>query len=88
MELLSRSLLPAICELADDKKWRVRLAIIEHIPLLAKQLGPEFFEAKLGALCMKWLGDQVHAIREAATSNLTRLAEVSSFPFFHCRTRH
>ena len=45
--LLSQSLLPAIVELAEDAKWRVRLAIINHIPLLAKQLGVEFFDEKL-----------------------------------------
>lgn len=38
IELLSQSLLPAIVELAEDSQWRVRLAIIEYIPLLAKQL--------------------------------------------------
>ncbi|KAF3059885.1 Protein phosphatase PP2A regulatory subunit A [Daldinia childiae] len=31
--------LPAIVQLAEDKQWRVRLAIIEYIPLLASQLG-------------------------------------------------
>lgn len=30
-----QSLLPAIVELAEDTKWRVRLAIIEYMPLLA-----------------------------------------------------
>jgi len=35
---LSQSLLPAIVELAEDAKWRVRLAIIEYMPLLAEQL--------------------------------------------------
>lgn len=35
---LSQSLLPAIVELAEDTKWRVRLAIIEYMPLLAEQL--------------------------------------------------
>ena len=35
---LSQSLLPAIVELAEDGKWRVRLAIIEYMPLLAVQL--------------------------------------------------
>ena len=35
---LSTSLLPAIVELAEDSKWRVRLAIIEYMPLLAEQL--------------------------------------------------
>ena len=38
IELLSQSLLPAIVELAEDKQWRVRLAIIENVPLLATQL--------------------------------------------------
>jgi serine/threonine-protein phosphatase 2A regulatory subunit A len=35
---LSQSLLPAIVELANDAKWRVRLGIIEYMPLLAGQL--------------------------------------------------
>jgi hypothetical protein len=59
IDLLAQSLLPAIEELAEDKHWRVRLAIIEYIPLLAGQLGAEFFEEKLGPQCMKWLQDQV-----------------------------
>ena len=54
---LSQSLLPAIVELAEDTKWRVRLAIIEYMPLLAGQLGVEFFDEKLNALCMTWLVD-------------------------------
>ena len=38
IELITQSLLPAIEELAEDKHWRVRLAIISHIPLLASQV--------------------------------------------------
>jgi len=59
IDLLSQSLLPAIVELAEDRHWRVRLAIIEYIPLLASQLGVGFFDDKLGALCMQWLEDKV-----------------------------
>jgi len=51
--------LPAIVELAEDRHWRVRLAIIEYIPLLGSQLGVGFFDDKLGALCMQWLEDKV-----------------------------
>eukprot|EP00955_Chlamydomonas_euryale_P087465 364295-Chlamydomonas_euryale.AAC.1 len=47
IELLSQSLLPAIKELVEDKHWRVRLAIVEHIPLLASQLGPDFFQVRV-----------------------------------------
>ena len=41
IDLLAQSLLPAIEELAADKHWRVRLAIIEYVPLLAAQLGAQ-----------------------------------------------
>ena len=54
---MSQSLLPAIVELAEDTKWRVRLAIIEYMPLLAEQLGVVVFEEKLNQLCMQWLID-------------------------------
>jgi hypothetical protein len=63
IDLLAQSLLPAIEELAEDKHWRVRLAIVEHIPLLASQLGADFFQEKLGPQCMKSLEDQVRARR-------------------------
>lgn len=72
IDLLSQSLLPAIVELAEDKQWRVRQAIIEYIPLLAQQLGVEFFDEQLSGLCMSWLGDTVFSIREAATVNLKK----------------
>lgn len=79
VELLSQSLLPAIVELSEDKSWRVRLAIIEFIPLISKQLGMQFFDEKLSTMCMSWLSDSVFAIREAATVNLRRLTEVFGY---------
>jgi serine/threonine-protein phosphatase 2A regulatory subunit A len=54
----------------------VRQAIIEYIPLLATQLGKDFFDEQLSSLCMSWLGDTVYSIREAATINLKKLTEV------------
>lgn len=76
IDLLSQALLPAIVNLAEDKNWRVRLAIIQHVPLLASQLGVKFFDEKLSSLCMSWLGDTVFSIREASTQNLKKLSEV------------
>ena len=72
---LSQTLLPAIVELAEDNKWRVRLAIIEYMPLLASQLGMELFNERLNSLCMSWLMDSVYAVREAAIVNLKKLVE-------------
>lgn len=70
---LSQSLLPAIVELAEDSKWRVRLAIIEYMPLLASQLGIQCFNEQLTNLSLNWLVDHVYAVREAAVSNLRNL---------------
>lgn len=55
---LSQSLLPAIQDLIDDDAWRIRLAIIEYIPLVAKQLGVEFFDSHLVDLCLNCLQDR------------------------------
>jgi serine/threonine-protein phosphatase 2A regulatory subunit A len=74
--LLSQSLLPAVVDLAEDRQWRVRLAIIEAMPLLAEQLGVNFFDQKLCGLCKDWLGDNVFSIREAAALNLLKLTQV------------
>ncbi|KAH0854828.1 hypothetical protein HID58_037132, partial [Brassica napus] len=54
IDLLSRSLLPAIVELFEDRHWRVVAS---------------------STLCMQWLQDKVHSIRDAAANNLKRLAE-------------
>jgi len=78
---LSQNLLPAITDLATDKKWRVRLAIIHHIPLLAKQLGTTIFETKLNDLCVSWLSDSVYQIRNAGTQNITKLVAVFGGPW-------
>ncbi len=78
LKMLSQSLLPAIQELSADKSWRVRHAIIDFTPLLARQLGSDIFDSspELTDLCLTWLTDPVHAVRQAATHNLKKLAEV------------
>ena len=53
--------------------FRIRLAIIEQTPLLAKQLGKDFFTDKLSNICVNWLGDDIATIREAATKNIQEL---------------
>jgi serine/threonine-protein phosphatase 2A regulatory subunit A len=52
------------------------LAIIQQIPLLAKQLGRDFFTDKLVAICVNWLGDDIATVREAATLNLKQLTAI------------
>lgn len=85
IELLAQSLLPAIEELAEDKHWRVRMTIIEHIPSLALQLGPANFEDKLGKQCMGWLEDQVFSIRQARGLGAVGWVLCSSLGFLGAR---
>ena len=49
---------------------RIRLAIMQHVPHLAKQLGKEFFTEKLTSHCVGWLRDDISTIRQAAAENL------------------
>jgi serine/threonine-protein phosphatase 2A regulatory subunit A len=65
-------------ELSADRSWRVRSAVIDFTPQLARQLGAEVFDEspELTELCLVWLADPVFAVREAAALNLKRLAEV------------
>lgn len=76
IELLSQSLLPAIVELSEDKQWRVRLAIIDFLPLLAKQLGQQFFDDKLLPMCMAWLNDPIFAIREVGLRSMLHMFDL------------
>ena len=55
VDLLAETLLPTVEELASDRNWRVRLAVIHHVPMLASQLGRDAFQDRLAPQCMKWL---------------------------------
>lgn len=92
---LSQSLLPAIVELAEDAKWRVRLAIIEYMPLLAGQLvSHRAKEAESHKICFKDLSNWYHAhnqmyhyLDNQALSGLILIVgihEIVLFPYF-CR---
>jgi serine/threonine-protein phosphatase 2A regulatory subunit A len=65
-ERLRASVVPAIDDLSSDPHWRVRHAVITQLPLLARQLGVEFYESKLLQRNRDWLRDPVATIREAA----------------------
>ncbi len=63
VETLAHNLVPAITQLAGEKKWRIRLTIIEYFPILAKIMGEAAFTERFGTMCLSWLDDNVFAIR-------------------------
>lgn len=76
IDVLSRSLLPALSKLASDPKWRVRLQTIHLLPPLSAYFAVDFFNARLLDLVVGWLGDSIWSIREAAILNLVRLTQL------------
>ena len=54
----------------------MRYAVIERVPKVAQLLGAAFYEDRLSNLCMSWIGDQVAAVRDRATTNLSVLSTV------------
>lgn len=76
VDVLSQSLLPSIKELGNDRQWRVRLAIINSMPSLAKYLGEQQFTTELSGLIATWILDPVFSVRDAAAVNCRSLTEL------------
>lgn len=85
IDLLGQSLMPAIENLADDTHWRVRLAIIQYIPLLATQLGADSFQRQLGQQCLRWLEDQVGSVQEDVLQHYVALYSSGKPQALWCR---
>ena len=51
-EEVDNHIIPAIVALSNDKIWRVKLAIIEFIPMLSEFIDKEVFENKMIPLVM------------------------------------
>jgi serine/threonine-protein phosphatase 2A regulatory subunit A len=49
---------------------------VELFPILAKQLGENFFNEKLNPISISWLNDSIFSIREAAIKNIKQLTEI------------
>ena len=76
IESIADNLTSAIKQLAGDKKWRVRLTIIDYSTIMAKIMSEKLFQEQFGSLCLSWLDDNVFAIREAGIKNLKELTAV------------
>ncbi|KAJ8605443.1 hypothetical protein CTAYLR_003329 [Chrysophaeum taylorii] len=71
---VSKILVPAVADLSKDAKWRVRAAVIRHVPVVAARLGK--LDDTLCTSCVAWLADDVAAVRALATTNLRALAKL------------
>jgi serine/threonine-protein phosphatase 2A regulatory subunit A len=61
--------------MAEDTQWRVRLSVVETLPVYARHLGMEMFNGRLKDIQTRALSDSVAHIRERAILNLSELSK-------------
>ena len=61
--------------MADDTQWRVRLSVVETLPVYARNLGMEMFNDRLKEIQCRALFDSVAHVRERAILNLGELSK-------------
>jgi len=56
---IDEHIVPPLIELQNDKNWRVKLAVIEFIPLLTEFVDKDVFTNKIEPVVLNWLSDSV-----------------------------
>ena len=59
------SIMPSIKEISANRSWRVRIQVMEIIPILAKLFNQQLFMNHIFPICITSLTDSVFSIREA-----------------------
>ena len=50
IENLQESIIPSLTDLSQDKNWRIKLSVVQQFPILARQLGEQFYNDKLNPI--------------------------------------
>lgn len=74
---IEEKIIPAICTLAADKTWRIRLAAVQFFPKLAQTISRELFQTKLQNVIVGMMMDPVFTIRETALDSLIQISKTS-----------
>ena len=61
-----QGIIPSLIEISDNSNWRVRNQVQEIIPTIARIVKKKIFLENIMPICLKWLTDQVYAIRQNA----------------------
>lgn len=72
-------IIPLILDANNEKNWRSRLAIVEYLPKLCKEVGYELFCEQLKDFMNTFLLDHFSAIREQAIINFITLVEAFGY---------
>ena len=70
-------IMPSVLQLVNDSHWRVRLAIVEQMPLFMGALGTPYFTSNLLPPLLATFGDTVAHVRVCSADMLAELAEAA-----------
>eukprot|EP00826_Nyctotherus_ovalis_P004979 TRINITY_DN11106_c0_g1_i26.p5 TRINITY_DN11106_c0_g1~~TRINITY_DN11106_c0_g1_i26.p5 ORF type:complete len:147 (+),score=33.25 TRINITY_DN11106_c0_g1_i26:1326-1766(+) len=70
---VAEHLAETIRQLVADKRWRIRMNIVDYAPIMARVLGPKAFQEQFGELYLSCLNDSVFAVREVTIKNIKEL---------------
>jgi serine/threonine-protein phosphatase 2A regulatory subunit A len=74
-ENVKKYLIPLINGTVNEKNWRTRLAIVEYIPRLCKDLGYDIYREDISGIISKFLFDHIFAIRDQCVENFKQITE-------------
>jgi len=75
MKPLATSLVPVLKELAEDSVWRVRKSIVDIFPLLAAELGADFFNKNVLETYLSMFSDRIASVRNQVAAVLGDMAD-------------
>jgi serine/threonine-protein phosphatase 2A regulatory subunit A len=73
---VNSSMINALQVLIMDNQWRIRLAVVEQIGMLAKQFGVEVFQSKFETVFLSSIDDSVFYVRMRAVDVLRKVAKI------------
>ena len=73
VDSIIQGIIPSFIEISSNKSWRVRIQIMDVIPILSKILDKNNFMANIFPICISSLTDPVFAIREETINLLKKL---------------
>ena len=71
-----QGIIPSLVEISDNNNWHVRNQVQEIIPTIARIVKKKIFLDNIMPICLKWLTDQVYAIRQNACKILKRVYNI------------
>ena len=63
IDIYNQYILPTFLDISTNKNWRIRVQVTDSLPIIAKIVNKEVFLKTLLNISLKWISDEVYAVR-------------------------